>query len=168
MDKDSGYWQVMTEEEARERLALFTPDGKRWWKVISMWDLYAATTFVAMAMNLKMEGDTLAKERRFKSPTSIIIVDDVLLYGCTAEQLLNYFITVLDLLKHQHTTLKLKKCKCFQDRCNFLGMDVAAGGTEPTQSKNEAFFKLEQPNTRGDLHMLIGIFRFYSQFLPLY
>ena len=47
-------------------------------------------------------------------------------------------------------------------------MDVAAGGTQPQNSKNEAFSKLEQPNTRGYLCMLIGIFDFYIQFLPLY
>ena len=36
-------------------------------------------------------------------------------------------------------------------------MDVAECGTQPAQYKNEAFAKIEQPNTWGDLHMLIGI-----------
>ena len=45
---------------------------------------------------------------------------------------------------------------------------MASGGTQPAQSKNEAFEKLERPNTLADLCMLIGIFGFYSQFLPLY
>ena len=35
-----------------------------------------------------------------------IIVDDVLLYGRTAKQLLAYFITVLDVLKYHRNTLK--------------------------------------------------------------
>ena len=47
-------------------------------------------------------------------------------------------------------------------------MDVAAGGTYTTHSKNEAFSKKWKPNTWGDLHMLIGIFLFYSQSLTLY
>ena len=46
-------------------------------------------------------------------------------------------------------------------------MYVEAGGTKLAQSKNEAFDKLERPNTWGDLRMIIGIFRFYIQFLPL-
>ena len=37
-----------------------------------------------------------------------IISDDVLLYGRTAGQLLSYFRTVLDVLKHRQATLKLK------------------------------------------------------------
>ena len=103
----------------------------------------------------------------FENVASKIIVDDVLLYGRTSGKLLVYFRTVFDVLKHHHTNLKLKKCKWFQDRCDFVGMDVAVGGTQPAQYKNEAFSKLERPNTWGDLHMLIGIFGFYSQFLPL-
>ena len=71
------------------------------------------------------------------------MVDDVLLYGRKSEQLLAYLGTVLDVLKHHHATLKLKRCKWFQYRCKFLGVDVAVGGTKPAQSKNEAFSKLD-------------------------
>ena len=87
------------------------------------------------------------KRMWFKAVASIIIIDDVLLYGYTAEQLLAYFRTVLDVLKHHHATLKLKKCKWFQDRYEFVGIYVAAGGTQSAQSKNKAFVKLEQPST---------------------
>ena len=97
-----------------------------------------------------------------------IIVDDVLMYGSTAEHILDYSRTVLNVLKHHCATLKLKKYKWFQDRCKFVGMYVSEGGTQHAQSKNETFSKLEQPNTWGDLCMLIGIFGFYIQFLPLY
>ena len=48
----------------------------------------------------------------------------------------------------------------------FVRIDVAAGATKPTHYKNEAFSKIEQPNSWGDLHIIIGIFGFYNQFLP--
>ena len=63
----------------------------------------------------------------------------MLLYGRTYEQLLAYFGTIMDVLKHHRTTPKLKNRKWFQDRCKFVGMDVAAVGTQPEQYKNEAF-----------------------------
>ena len=47
-------------------------------------------------------------------------------------------------------------------------MDITSGITQPTHSKNELFSKLEQPNTWGDLRMIIGISGFYRNFLPLY
>ena len=34
---------------------------------------------------------------------------------------------------------------------------MAEGETKPEQSKNEAFSKIEQPNTRGDFRMLMDI-----------
>ena len=62
----------------------------------------------------------------------------MLLYGITEEQLLVYFRTVMDVLKYHRAALKLKRCKWFQDRDKFVGMDEAAGGIQPAQYKNEA------------------------------
>ena len=61
----------------------------------------------------------------------------MLLYGRTAKQILVYLRIVLDVLKHHHATLKLKNCKWFQDRRKFVWMDMAEGGTQPAQTKNE-------------------------------
>ena len=47
-------------------------------------------------------------------------------------------------------------------------MDFIECGTKPAHSKNEAFAKLERPNTWGDLNIIIDIFGFYIQFFPLY
>ena len=67
----------------------------------------------------------------FKNVASKIIVDDKLLYGHTDEQLLAYFRTVLDALRHHCAKINLKTRKWFQERCKLVGMDVAAGGTQP-------------------------------------
>ena len=50
----NGYLQVVAEETVFKRLALFTPEGKRQWKVMSMGALNAAPTFVAIMMNMQM------------------------------------------------------------------------------------------------------------------
>ena len=114
VDMDSGYWKVLEEYVALKRLALFIPDGNWWCRVMPMGDLNVASTFVVMMMKLKMEWDTLAEEFGLKNVASKIIVNDVLLYGHTADHILEYFRTVLDVLKHHCTTLKPKRCKCFQ------------------------------------------------------
>ena len=54
VDTDSGYWQVLSEEEARKRLALLTLDRKRRWKVMPMGDLNKDPTFLAMITKLQM------------------------------------------------------------------------------------------------------------------
>ena len=78
----------MAEQYLLERLALFNPDGNRLWKLMPMGDLHVASTFVEILMKIQMELDTLDKENRIKHFASEIIVDDVLLYLCTSEQLL--------------------------------------------------------------------------------
>ena len=103
-----------------------------------MGSLNLAPTCVAMVMKLHMEWYTLSKERCLKVFASKTIFDDVLLYGRTARHIIAYLRTVLNPFKHHRPTLKLKRCKCFQDRCKFVEMDVVSGGTQPAQSKNEA------------------------------
>ena len=58
---DSGYWQLVAEEVAREIMASFTSYGKWWCKVMPMGALNAAPAFVAMMTKLQMEWDTLSK-----------------------------------------------------------------------------------------------------------
>ena len=163
---DSGYWKVVAEDEARGRLAFFTPDGKWRWKVLPMGSLNSDPTFVAMMMKIQMKWDTLVKEHGLNVFASKIIVDDVLLYGRTSEQLLAYFRTVLDFIKHHHATLKLKKVQMFSGQVQVFryGRDSKWNTTRTVQ--NEAFAKLERPDTWGDLRMIIGIFKFYSQLCP--
>ena len=47
-------------------------------------------------------------------------------------------------------------------------MGIGSGITQPAHSKNEKLTKIEKPNISGDLSMIIGIFIFYIQSLPLY
>ena len=74
----------------------------------------------------------------------------MLLYGLTSNKILDY-----------------EKVQMISGKVIFLGMDVVAGEKKPSESKNDSFSKLEQLNTWGELRMLIGIFLFYIQFLPL-
>ena len=62
----SGYWQVLTGNKAPEIMEFFTPDGKQQCKVMPIGDLNAAPSFVGIIMKLKMEWETLAKERSLK------------------------------------------------------------------------------------------------------
>ena len=81
-----------------QKTDMIHPIRKRRWKVMPIGSLNADSMFVAMTMKLKMEWDILTKERGY-----------VLLYGSSTSQLVAYFRTVLDVLKHNRATLELKK-----------------------------------------------------------
>ena len=63
LEIDSGYWKVVAEEEAQERLEFSTPDGNQGCKVMHIGALNPAPKFVAMTMKLQLEWYILAKER---------------------------------------------------------------------------------------------------------
>ena len=66
-------------------------------------------------------------------------MDYVLLLVLISEKLMEYFITVVDLLKHHCNTSNLNNCKWFQYKYKFVGMDMVAGETQPAHSQNDTF-----------------------------
>ncbi len=50
----------------------------------------------------------------------------------------------------------------------FVGVDVSGQGNLPTKDKHTAFRAIKQPHTFADLRMLIGMFGFYSRWIPNY
>ena len=69
-DMDSGYCKVVAEEEAQERLALFTLYRKQQSEAMPMGDIHADPTFLVISMKLQMGWETLAKERGLKNVAS--------------------------------------------------------------------------------------------------
>ena len=106
-------------------MAFITPDENRQQKVMPMGPLNTDPTFVAMMKKPHVEWYTLSKGYGLKNVESKIIVDDVLLYRRSSKNLLGYLRTVMYANKHHRATLKLKKCKWFQDRCECLRMELS-------------------------------------------
>ena len=92
----------------------------------------------------------------------------MLMYWRTLDQLLEYSITVLDILKHYCLTINMKKWKCFKDRFKFIRIDVASGGSQPEHYKNDTLDNIDRPNTWDNVHIIIGLFGFYIHYLLLY
>ena len=187
MDQDSGYWQIFLELLSRAKLAFFTPTGKKRWTVMPMGALNSSSIFVAMAADLKAAWDELAASRNIdtskvntalrgqdaphdlhESYGSDVIVDDILLYAEDVDILMAYFECALEILQHHRVTVKLKKCKFLHPIIEFVGVDITPNGNSPARSKFPAFEKLPPPETWADLRILIGMFGFYQEFIPLF
>ena len=130
--------------------------------------LNSAPVFVAMMLELQRKWDELAEQREIKDFGSSVIVDNVLVFGRTKDELLRYFKCILEVLMYYRETINLRKCKWFQDKCEFVGVDVCAGGNRPAHSKFAAFEKLGPPQSWSDIRMLIGMCGFYSKHIPLF
>ena len=166
MDMDAGYWQVGVDEQAsREKLAFFTPGGKKHWTVMPMGALNAHAVFVAMMTKLQTAWTANAVLAKIPCSGSKVIVDDILLYARTVSALFNLWRLVLTVLQHHSATIKLKKCKFFDTQCEFVGVDIGRDGNSPAASKFAAFKRIPRPETWADLRMIIGMFGFYSAWI---
>ena len=187
VDLDSGFWQVVVEKASRPKLAFFTPKGKKRWTVMPMGALNSTPIFVAMTTDFQAEWDQLARDRgidprkvrsvRTGSATppdlteaygSEVIVDDMLWYAEDVDTLFAYFRCALDVLLKYRVTIRLKKCQWLPPTIEFVGIQLGPNGNSPAQSKFPAFAKLPPPNTFGDLRILIGMFGFYQEYIPLF
>ena len=168
MDLDSGYWQIPVHHKSKPKLAFFGVDEKLTFAVMPMGALNAAPTFACMMEVLQMEWRNLAEARGIRDTDSKVIIDDVILHGASVAELLKFFQCVLSVLQRYRATVKLKKCRFLTQREEFVGRDILPQGNAPAKSKNEAFRKLGKPGTFHDLRSLIGMFGFYSNWIPFF
>ena len=102
------------------------------------------------------------------NPGSAVIVDDLLIYARSPIVLLAYFISILRVLQHHWVAIKLRKTRFLPSSAEFVGLDLLPHGNSPASSKFPAIAKLTRPILFGDIHMLIGLFGFYSKWLPYF
>jgi hypothetical protein len=169
-DLATGYWQIIASTATQHKLAFYTPEGLYTFKRMPMGALNAAPVFVSASNTMKLEWnkDAAKKGLNVDKAGAKVIVDDILAYGTTIPILLTYLRCILTTLQHYSATVKLKKCKWFHSRLCFVGVDVCGDGNLPTKDKHAAFWAISQPHTFADLRMLIGMFGFYSRWLPNY
>ena len=114
IDLDSGYWQVRASKNARERLAFFTPDGKKTFCRMPMGAVNAMSVFCSMMNIFRGRWHAVAQQRGIRHCNSRTVVDDVLVWGRDPRELTKYFICVLETLMEFRATATSCKQGCGQ------------------------------------------------------
>lgn len=168
MDLDSGYWQILLAESSREKTAFALPDSKAHWNMMAMGLTNAHPFFVCVMSILREEWNEKRDEQGLANCDSRVIVDDLILFGKEIITTLAYWRCSLEVLKHYRFTAKLRKCRFISEDTEFAGIDITNAGNTPAHSKDDAFRALERPKSWTDLRMLIGMFGFYGEWIPLF
>ena len=169
-DLNCGYWQIKLTDMAKPKTAFFVPEGKKRFLVMPMGCTNAHPAFVAIMMKFQREWrkKALAKGITPQMADSRMIVDDLIVFSHKADWCIQFFVCVLEVLAYYRASLKLRKCRFFEPITEFTGVDVSEFGNSPAHSKDETFSKLDRPRSWTDLRMIIGMFGFYANWLPLY
>ena len=84
-------------------------------------------------------------------PQDICYLDDILVTGSTLEEHLKNLSEVLDRLGKHGLRLKREKCNFMQDRVEYLGHCIDAGGVHTSPTKVEAIAKAPVPKNVTEL-----------------
>ena len=97
---------------------------------------------------------------------SMIVIDDIFLYGTNVYQLLRYFASVATIFLKYRLSFKLAKCNFFSKRVEYLGYYLLSSGNCPAKSKFDLITDWPIPVHGTSLLSFIGLCTFYNCFSP--
>ena len=95
----------------------------------------------------------------------LIYVDDFLIYGKDATEIIETLSEVLKRLKDNGFKINFKKMTFAVSEVKFLGLGVSAQGIKPLHDKVNAIKLLQPPTTRKGCMAVVGSFTYYNRFI---
>ena len=159
LDLASGYWQVEVNPNDRPKTAFSTNSGHYQFVTMPMGLKGAPATFQRL-MDLVMKG--------LKWDILLVYLDDILVFGRTADEHLTRLETVLERLSQAGLKLKPSKCHFGQSSVHFLGHIVSEQGIATDPSKTERVKTWPEPTNVSDLRAFLGLTGYYRRFIRDY
>ncbi|KAJ8362815.1 hypothetical protein SKAU_G00116460 [Synaphobranchus kaupii] len=157
IDLASAYHQVPLHEDSRDLTAFITHEGLfRFLRV--PYGLSSAPSAFQKMMATILQGLPGVKN----------YLDDVIIYGATADEHDRRLKAVLRSLKDAGLQLNEDKCHFNQTSLRFLGHSVSAQGILPDKDHIEAVLNAPAPADAAALRSFLGLVSWYSKFLPNY
>uniref|UniRef100_A0A3Q1EIG7 Gypsy retrotransposon integrase-like protein 1 n=1 Tax=Acanthochromis polyacanthus TaxID=80966 RepID=A0A3Q1EIG7_9TELE len=155
LDAASGFWQIPLHPESSKLTTFITPFGRYAFKRLPFGITSAPEIFQRKMAETLSDLDGVA-----------IYMDDILVYGNTAEQHDERLSKVLERI--ESTGLKLNKDKCVfrQNQLHFLGQVIDKSGVKPDPDKVKAIKELPEPQNVQDLKRVLGMFTYLGKYIP--
>ena len=94
--------------------------------------------------------------------------DDVIVTDRTQEEHEVRLKAMLERLQEHQVTLNMTKCHFSKYRIDFLGFSVPGDGMAVNPSRLQGLQDMKPPGTVKELQAMLGLFGFYSRFIPRY
>jgi len=93
-------------------------------------------------------------------------VDDILVFSKTKEEHRKHLEVVFEKINSAGMTLKLKKCKFYQNSVKFLGFIISSEGIKPDPEKVAPIRDFPTPLCTRDVQSFLGIVNYYRNHVP--
>ena len=156
LDLKSGYWQVLMDENDKEKTAFACHKGLFEFNVMPF-GLSNAPAIFQELMSVVLQD---------LSSFAVAYLDDILIFSPTIDDHLNHINTVFQRLRMHGLRLKLKKCSFLQSETNYLGFVIDSQGIKPDPKKVEAIKSIPPPTCVREVRSFIGMCSYYRRFIP--
>ncbi|KAL1251129.1 hypothetical protein QQF64_018925 [Cirrhinus molitorella] len=155
IDLANAYYQVPLHEDSRDITAFITHKGLfRFCRV--PYGLASAPSAFQKMMAAILDG----------VPGVQNYLDDLIIYGATADEHDRTLNTVLLKLKQAGLVLNDEKCHFRQTKLRFLGHVITADGILPDHGHVDAILKAPPPSDATALRSFLGLASWYAKFIP--
>ena len=149
-----GYWQLELDEESKPLTTFLTEFGRYRYRrapmgLVSSGDEFCARTDKALA----------------DLPGVMKLVDDILIFGSSAEEIVTRIRNVFERCKEWGITLSKKKYQ-FGTKVKFAGYVLGQDGVSPDPDKIAAIQNFPTPENITDVRSWFGLTEPFSQFAP--
>ena len=176
IDARSGYHNIRVHVYDRDKLVIFTPDGKDKCFIVMLFGPKNSPLFYnTMIKILRDDLVVLFNEKNLiLSNTSVAnifcdsktIIDDTLIFSNHITTLFHCSFCVAKVFTKCRLSFKLSKCHFFLYRIKYLGHNLIADGNCPPQSKFQFIKEYYLPPPGIYLLSFIGVCYFYSNCVP--
>ena len=156
LDLKSGYWQVLMDDNDKEKTAFACHRGLFEFNVMP----FGLTTAPAVFQEL------MARVLEGLDKFTVAYLDDILIYSATLEGHLAHIQQVFDRLREHSLRLKLKKCSFLKSETNYLGFVINENGVMPEARKVNVIKALAPPTCVREVRSLVGMCSYYRRFIP--
>lgn len=154
LDVTSGFWTVPLERESSFLTTFATPFGRY--------------RFLRMPFGIATGSEVFqcAMEQVFANQPCKIFVDDILIWGKTAEEHDANLFKVLKRAQELNLKLNRKKCRFCVPEVPYVGHLLTNQGLKPDPSKIQAITEYPAPTGPAALQRFLGMANYLAKFLP--
>lgn len=154
LDAASGFFQIPLSESARNFTTFLTPFGRYRFKRLPM------------GVSVAPEIDQRKMTELLSGVEGVLIyMDDVLVFGDTAESHNKILKRVLDRIEISGLRLNKEKCIFCTDKLEFLGHSISTRGISVCPRRIDAIRNMKPPSNVKELQRLLGMINFVTKFI---